>query len=419
MLGWPFPCFMDNAWPVALLDFYPDTDSPWPIAPLSAGLGHLITLNVLLAAYVEQAYENRKSIIAVIESYAKDVMDKLNSRQNPAIVEIKADLEQQVDHVIQYLNRPNMNTDILQAIELELRLFARATGLVDFMYGAEAKVSRSARDIAAKEEKTAIRPEKMSKDIAAWQTKAATLEAFLAVLEVRGVDVMPYIPAPLWEMLVVQQDPELVMREMDCIVEATDVRRPNRERDMSNLQILSQTETAMLQQYAADTGDTNPLNAFRRSIWRSMEQPFTQEMALGPWQPQPPPPEVQQQMQMEMQAEQMKAEAEQQKLAAEIQLKQMELQFKSQESEMKMAAEAQKAQIDAAKGVSDLQFDALKQRQGLLFDSLSHEQELRQDEQRHDVDLRQAEEQGAAKVKLMRAQARAKPKANGTVKAKA
>src|SRR5690606_9206423 len=131
-------------------------------------------------------------------------------------------------------------TDILDAIQMELMLFQRATGLVDFMYGSEAKVSRSARDIAAKEEKTAIRPEKMSRDVAAWQTSAATLEMFIAALHLQGRDVEPGIPAILWDMLISSQDPELIMREMDCIVEATDVRRPNRERDLSNLQTLAQ-----------------------------------------------------------------------------------------------------------------------------------------------------------------------------------
>src|SRR5690606_23507746 len=99
---------------------------------------------------------------------------------------LKAELEQDITKCIQYLNRPNMNTDILDAIQMELMLFQRATGLVDFMYGSEAKVSRSARDIAAKEEKTAIRPEKMSRDVAAWQTSAATLEMFIAALNLQG-----------------------------------------------------------------------------------------------------------------------------------------------------------------------------------------------------------------------------------------
>lgn len=408
MLGWPTPLCNDGKWPLAFLDFYPDSEGPWPIAPLSAGLGHLICLNVLMSAYVEQAFENRKSIIAALEGAKKEAQEALNSKDNPAFVTLKGEIEQDISRCIQYLNRPNMNTDILQAIEMELMLFQRATSLVDFMYGSEQKVSRSARDIAAKEEKTAIRPEKMARDVAAWQTLGATMEAFTAALNVQGADVDPYIPAPLWDMLISTQDPELVMREMDCIVEATDVRRPNRERDLSNLQTLAQQATAAFMQYAQISGDSEPLNNYFSKLFKAMEQPYT-GMEMGPWVPQPPPPEVAEQMQAQMQAEQMKSQAEIEGKQLDIQAKMVDAQSKSELAQLKMAVDVQKMQIEALRAQMDMEQSQMEHSQEMQQDAQKHQLELFQSREQFALESSQREAEGQQKMRLMKRQ----PQGNG------
>lgn len=395
MLGWPFPCHADGRWPVSLLDFRPDPESAWPIAPLSSGLGHLICLNVLMAAYVEQAYENRKQIIGAIKSYAKEVRAALKKRENPAVIELSEDLEKEVNKVVQYLNRPNANTDILTAIEMQMREFQKATGLVDFMYAAEQTQDRTARSTAAKEEKTAIRPEKMAKDVAAWQSKGATLEAMLATLEVQGDDVEPHIPAELWDMLIVARDPEMVWREMTCVVEATDVRRPNRERDLSNLQTMSQQATAAFMQYAQITGDSEPLNNFYEALFTSMEQTF-HGLRMGPWVPQQDEA-AQQQAAMQQQIEQQKLEAELAKADAEIEVKRTDAEAKAMQAGLK----------------------GQEMRQKLLFDAIGHAQDLKQDSAEHALDLEMTSEKGeqdlilaraktAEQIRAMRAMARAR-----------
>jgi hypothetical protein len=376
MLSWPFPCYMDGKWPIALLDFYQDPESCWPVAPLSAGLGHLVCINVLMAAYVEQAYENRKTIIAVLEEYGKEVESKLKSKDNPAVVRLKTDLTTEINKVVQYLNRPNMNTDILGAIEMELRLFQKATGLVDFMYAAEQTQDRSARTTAAKEEKTAIRPEKMSRDVAQWQTNAACLEAMLAALEVQGQDVEPQIPGELWDALITNQDPEQVMREMQFIVEATDIRRPNRERDLQNLQTLAQQAVAAFMEYAGQSGNWEPLNNFFAATFKAMEVPFS-GMRMEPFQPQPDP-----ELQQKQEIEQQKLQGDLAKTKADIEAKLVDLETKMMLAELK----------------------ARESQQKLLLDAVSHQQEMEQDQQRHALDMRMQAATAAQGLMVSRAQ---------------
>lgn len=410
MLGWAFPCYMDGKWPLALLDFYQDTESCWPLAPLSAGLGHLICINVLMAAYVENAYENRKTIIAVLEEYGKEVEAKLKGKDNPAVVRIKTDLTQEITKVVQYLNRPNQNTDILDAINMELRLFQKATGLVDFMYAAEETQDRSARTTAAKEEKTAIRPEKMSRDVAQWQTQGACLEAMLAALEVQGQDVEPQIPGELWDALIASQDPERVMREMQFVVEATDIRRPNRERDLQNLQTLAQQAVAAFMEYAGQSGNWEPLNNFFSATFKAMEVPFA-GMRMEPFQPQPDP-----EMEQKAALEQQKAQIAEQKLQGDL---------------AKVDADIEAKRVDVESKVMLAELKARESQQKLLFDAVSHQQEMQQDQQRHALDMRTqaataaqglmvSRAQGAEKIRSQKAMSKAKvaaaarkPSANG------
>lgn len=420
MLGWPFPCYMDGKWPLALLDFYQDSESCWPLAPLSAGLGHLICINVLMAAYVENAYENRKTIIAVLEEYGKEVETKLKGKDNPAVVRIKTDLTQEITKVVQYLNRPNQNTDILDAINMELRLFQKATGLVDFMYAAEETQDRSARTTAAKEEKTAIRPEKMSRDVAQWQTQGACLEAMLASLEVQGHDVEPQIPAELWDMLIASQDTEAVMREMTFMVEATDIRRPNRERDLQNLQTLSQQAIPAFMEYAGQSGNWEPLNNFHKSLFKAMEVPF-EGMRMEPFEPQPDP-----EMQQKAQLEQQKADIARQKIEGDLAKVQADVEAKQISAQL----DAQSKQADIESKLMQADMKARESQQRLLFDAASHTQELEQQQQQHALDMRQQQAtavqglllsrvQGDEKIRSQKAMTKAKvaaarkPSANG------
>src|SRR5690606_3182663 len=73
MFAWPNPTYLDNRFPVALIDFNRNPESCWPIPPLAPAMGELIALNVLASAFLENAYENRRQIVAYLKSAAKDV----------------------------------------------------------------------------------------------------------------------------------------------------------------------------------------------------------------------------------------------------------------------------------------------------------------------------------------------------------
>lgn len=419
MLGWPFPCFMDGRWPLAILDFYHDSESCWPVAPLSAALGQLICMNVLIAAFVEQAYENRKSIIAVAEEVAKDFESKLMGNESPVVVRIKEEVGKAVSDLVAFINRPGMNTDILEALQWVTESFNMATGMVPFMYGSEQKVSRSAQDIAAKQERTSIRPEKMAKDVAAWQTEAATLEKFLACLYVQGADIRELIGddgAFLWDQLIYGEDPEKVVRELTCYVEATDVARPNRERDLTNLQTLAQQLFPIYQAYAEASTDWQPLNQFIKQTMEAMQQP-SDGLELGNVQPQPDPAVqqeaeiAQQEAENKMAIEQQKAEVAQQKAEMDMAVKQQDLEIKRELGQMQLVQSVAQMQMDAAKAEQDMQIQREQSQQEMALSAAEGQQSLALNRVTGAAKIQGMREQNKAKIQM--AKQKPKPSTSG------
>lgn len=437
MFAWPFPSYTDNRWPVAILDFYPDPDSCWPIPPLAPALGELICLNTLVSCFVDQAYENRRQIIAYASS-AKDAIEKaLSGRQNPALVEINDSVHKQVTDMVQFLNRPVMNKDILDAINYVSMMFDKRTGLIDQLYGESSTQSRSARDAATKDEKASVRPEKMAKDVASWVTEASNLEKFLAIWNVDGASLKPLlgrIGAHLWDELIANEDPEEVVREMKATVEASDIRKPNKARDTENMNQVMSVILPLMQQYATITGDSGPLNNMVADLGDAIEQP-THRWKMGPWAPNIPP-EAQQMQQEGAQAEVDNTKADTQLKMAQAsekansrEAKQMELQFeaaKSQqeikqkqvEGQMKLALEAQKAKMDmhvaSQKAGQEMQIEQAKTANTMSMEQQKFQLDQRMQRVEGNERFNQQRMQGAIKLTQQKAQnqeAKNKPKA--------
>lgn len=393
--AWPFPSYLDDRWPVGILDFNINTQSCYPVALLATALGELMTLNILVAAAVENAYENRRQVIAYLKSASKEIETAFNDTVGNVYIPLD-EINRNINEVIQYLNKPGMNRDIWDAIEYVSRMFDKRTGLVEFMYATQSTQDRSARTTAAKQEAASIRPEKMARDVAAWMTECAELERLLATFEIKGSDIdvlMGPLGSVLWDQYIYNQDPEVVSREMTCTVEASDVKRPNREAYFQNLSSMQQVMIPMLQQVAALRGDeegVQPLRSFIKAMQDSLNQRGEDWSNIPAFQPPPPNEEIQQlemlmqQLEMELKgAETTKKQAEAAKTAAEAEniarqtdiepaKKQLELQFKDAKNQLDMIQSEQKHQQQMRQSAAQfLQKGAMMQQNAALKEQSS------------------------------------------------
>jgi hypothetical protein len=205
----------------------------------------------------------------------------------------------------------------------------------------------------------------------------------------------------LWDQSITTGDVETVVRQLDYTVEAASIRRPNRERDIANFQQMTQYWLGLIQQYAGQTGDYQPINALMKK-WGELHDMDMSEAYIPKAEPDP--------QQQAMQEQQM--QLEQAKMQAEIQGKQMDLQGKQMDVEAK-AAELQikerAAELDMQTKVADMQMDAAGKQQEMEFNARMAQQEMELESgkglmeilmgrQKHEQKMQQDAQAGAVKT---------------------
>lgn len=324
MFSWPVPFYLDQRWPCTALEVYREPRNPYPVAPLKPGLGELTFLNVVISHLCNRIWTSSRTLLAVLESARAYVETQLKGGEDLCVIGLK-EIHQDINKVVREFKFQDLNYDIWRIVEQVFELFDKRVGLSDLYYGLNpgGVASRSATDVQAKQEKLSIRPDHMSRRVDDWMSEAARMEKLCAFWSgVGGRDVRPMlgtVGSMLWDQLIVQADPETVLREMDATVEAGTAKRPNKERDAANMAQLYQPLAQGLTGYAQATGDTGPLNELHRKVGDSIDQDMS-GLEMGPWTPPPPPPGTPNPVEIEAQKAQAELEAKQ----AESQLRQQE-----------------------------------------------------------------------------------------------
>ena len=407
---WPIPYWADDRWPIEVLDFYPDPDSAWPIAPLAPGLGELKFLNFLIPWAANRIYNSSRDFWAIagphVDHYTKYLQEGLDQTIIPTPLMVD-----DVRKVITVLQQPETRFDIWKIIELVSELFAKRVGLTEMAYGRneDGTQNRTAEETLAKSRAVGVRPDHMRKKVVGWQSAISSLEAFCARWFVQGEDVEPLMGPMgrfLWERFVMSTDVQLVAREMTYTVSAASIRRPDRDRDIANFGQLTQIYSPVAQQYGFATGNYQPYNAILKKFGELHDMRM-EELYIPP--PPPPPPaeptpqdqielakaqmELQGQ-QVELQGTALKAQAEQAKAAADQQKTMNELQAARMSLMMSQASDQQQMQTQAEAGQLDLMMKAVGGKQDLTQAALSNALDLE-----HQQSMQQIKQQQAKKPK--------------------
>jgi len=390
MFAWPSPFWVDGEWPLTVLDFYPQPNSPWPIAPMSPGLGELMFLNVMMAHLANRIWSSSRDFVAVLESAYADVEAKLKTGEDLTILKVK-EVHQDISKVVSFLQHPPTNLDAWKIVEAISESFDRRVGLSDMLYGMASTQSRSSEDAQAKNQNVNIRPQWMQNKVEEWQRKVSHKERLVTRWYVEPSDVQPLLGplgSYLWQKLITDEDPGRVISEMDVTIEAGSVRRPDKNRDAQNMSQVLPVLFPALMQYAEATADTNPLNQLMQ-IWGGAIDQDLSAMRMGPFQKQPDPQVVQEQK-MQMEAQRQKTQ-DQAKLA-----------------EAKTQTELAKAAILAHTNRQEITHDAATRQQEFQHAAVEHQQTLQQAEQQHQMDLVQQAQKHQQQMAMQQALNQAK-----------
>lgn len=351
---WQVPYWKDGRWPVSLLDFYSIPNNPWPIAPLAMGLGELVFLNIMHSCLAERVYHTSRNLMFVRPEIGDEALAAIKNGSFSAVIEMNPQLQEGIEKFVSFLQMPQIPSDAFSMWTMTMEQFERRTGLSPLLYGStpDNKVLRSAADAQLKQDAAGIRTEDMGRKVERWQTDIANNERICAGWSVKGEDLIDLFGdenlVGLWNQLISGADPETYVRQMRTTLEANSLKKPNKVRDVNNLQAVSGWMIPMLQWYATlsmQMGEPNfePLNGFIKAFADSIDQD-PENWVLPPMEPpQPMGPEGDPQAEMAMQAQQ---EQQSQQLQQANDKHQMEL-ASQQIDQQKKLVELQKAQDDA------------------------------------------------------------------------
>ncbi len=362
---WPVEHWRDKAWPVTVLDFYEDEQSPWPIAPMKPALGEIVFINIMMSSLANRIYDTSKDIIGVLKSQADKVREAFAEDSPQVLIELDQ-VNKNINEVIQVWQNRDVQFDVWRIIDSVMEQIERRTGLTDLVYGISQTQDRSAQASQSKNQQAQIRPDDMAGQVEKWQQQVAAAERLTLHTYVTGEDLQPLLGdygASLWDQLVKSRPVEWILREVDVTVEAGTTRKPNKAREVANLEQMVPVLMPVLQGYAQATTDTKPVNELIDRMFKSLEMDGS-GLHLGPLQPPQPPPEM---MAQQQQAEGQQQQMEVNRMQAEQASEQMQLQAATAEHQMKMQLmgakqqqDAQELQNDQAKSQMEMQLAVLK-----------------------------------------------------------
>ena len=396
---WPTEYWRDNKWPVQMLYAQPHSgSSAWPEPILASALGELTCLNILMSAYIQKCWDSRQTLMFHKKGAIDNLQSLLNSDVCPLGIPIDPHTTDTIKDVLSIVERPDMNDSLLQGIQFLIGQIEKRTGLVPEQYGLNSgAVDRSAAAYQGRADSINIRPDFLRKKVAEFMSNVADKTFWCAYTHV-GSDSLRDVLGPLgcaaWEMLVTEEDPNVILRSSKAIVEASGMRRPNKQKDAADIKELQQYYLPILAGQMAQSGDVGPVNGFIQAFGDAAEIDVKGFML-----PTPQPDEAAEQMKQiemaraqaeveQMQAETQKTMSDAQSSDAKNQSLMMAAQIKAQSAEHGMMLKQQTAEQAALLREHQNQLAMIAKQQDMQLKGETHVNQL----ERNMMDARQKSE---------------------------
>jgi len=288
---WPTPYWLDNRWPFTPLRWRDTPGQLWPTGLIKPAIGELRAINWIASALMGKIRTTSRDFIVTLKQVDKELKRAINEGGDLTHLELESAVGDNINHAIQFLQHPEMNSDIYRCLELFMGFFDKRTGLLPQLYGESGRTQdRSATESRLKQSNIDIRRDDMAEMVEECATQVARAEAICARWHLTGEDVMPVLGkhgAMMWESLISQAPIGTILSETEYRIEAGSAKKPNKDRDADNMTQAMQTLSNTLTQYAFTTGDTNPLNELVRQWGIAMDMDVS-GMLIPPLQLAPP-----------------------------------------------------------------------------------------------------------------------------------
>lgn len=290
-LQWPTPFWADDEWPITPIAFHWVPRQVWPMSHLKPAMGELKFLDWCYSFLAQKIKTACRDFLVVQKSAGEELKHILLHGCDYTLLEIEKH-HGTISDVVQFLNHPQFNGDIYRVLQAVEHNFEKRTGLTELAYGESARQLRSASEAEIKSDSMKVRPDDMSSRVEEAMTIVARKEALAARWHLEAKDVAPVMGpmgAQWWQQLLEPSDPAEILYSLEYRIEAGSARKPNKERDVANMQAAMQTVFAPLFQYGMQTGNIGPINKLLADWAKSIDLEG-EGYLLQPPPPPPPPP---------------------------------------------------------------------------------------------------------------------------------
>ena len=290
---WPIPFWAEpNGWPFTLLAWHGKPGYSWPLSLIRPGIGELRFINWAMSFLATRIATSSQTLVGVAKAADPDIKSKILEKAEGGfkIVEISEAIGRSVNDVISVFQMPGVTQDMYQIIAEVTALFDRRVGLTELLYGLSRNQFRSAAEAQVKAEQISVRPDDYANQLEDALSEVARKEALMARWLISPEDVAPLLgpmAAQAWQMHVLNEAPDTIVREYSYRVEAGSARKPNIASKVENLnnamQIIMPVAQGLLQ-----AGKPELFNAMLEDWGKTMNCDISRYLVPPP---PPPPPE--------------------------------------------------------------------------------------------------------------------------------
>ncbi len=306
-LQWETPFWCDvptsNGWPFEMFAFHEVPDKIWPMSHFKAGLGHLQFINWATSFLISGIQKRSRDFIAIAKSSGEELKRAIKSGEDMEVIEIQQSLEGSINKVVEFLQHPEFHKDIMPIIQWQQSEFEKATGLNELMYGLQQRQDRSATESKIKENFINVRPDDMANTVEDPMSGVFRKLALMARWHMSGADIANVygpVVGDLWQQYVATADIGETMHALEYRIEAGSTRKPNKQKDIDDADMLMQNLFQTFSQFVQSTGNVSQFNALM-TVWGEAHDRDVSAMLLPEPPPQPPAPPPGAEMEQELQ----------------------------------------------------------------------------------------------------------------------
>lgn len=283
-LAWPIPLYRDTThpWPCAALDFHYIPGKAWPQAHITPGMGFQKAIDWIFTYMMARIKITCRTFMVVPKDLEDDIKNEILSGKDLTLLEIESSNPGTLEKICQFIQMPNVATDIWTVLSQIQREFEKATGMTDLIYGITDRQMRSAQEANVKQQNLSVRPDDMASQVEDWMALAARNEAIAArllddpasIARVFGETYNPqgspdglggWIPqvgpyTRLWFELVHTQDLDRILSECDYRIESGSSKKPSVDKLRGDVDESANIVLPQLTQTYMATGNPTAVN---------------------------------------------------------------------------------------------------------------------------------------------------------------